>query len=127
MYSHVCLVEDSDIAVLIAEELFTSVNVAKKVTVFQDAESIWAFFKEMLPSDWPDILFIDINLPGISGLELLKNLQTNNVLGDAYKPSIYVLSTSEFERDKKEVEKIDAVKGFIVKPLREEHLHKLLS
>lgn len=70
----------------------------------------------------PDLIFLDLNMPKMNGLEFLKELKSNTSL--QYIPVI-ILSTSNNHQDLKEAYKI-GVAGYIVKPLKyEEYTHKI--
>ncbi len=64
----------------------------------------------------PDIIFLDLNMPKMNGLEFLKILKSNPKL--QYTP-VVILSTSNNHNDLKESYGIGAA-GYIVKPLKYE-------
>ncbi|WP_103071568.1 response regulator [Aquimarina sediminis] len=70
----------------------------------------------------PDLIFLDLNMPKMNGLEFLSALKSNQEL--RYIPVI-ILSTSNNHKDLKEAYKIGAA-GYIVKPLKyEDYTHKI--
>ncbi|WP_025741586.1 response regulator [Aquimarina pacifica] len=70
----------------------------------------------------PDLIFLDLNMPKMNGLEFLRELKSNADL--RYIPVI-ILSTSNNHQDLKEAYKIGAA-GYIVKPLKyEDYMHKI--
>lgn len=75
---------------------------------------------------WPDILLIDINIPLISGFELLDQLRD----GPLEKPAIsevYVNSASSRLEDRRRAEQHPLVDGFFEKPIRAEHLISIID
>ncbi len=70
----------------------------------------------------PDLIFLDLNMPKMNGLEFLKNLKSNPAL--RYTP-VVILSTSSNHNDLKETYEV-GIAGYIVKPLKyEDYAHKI--
>lgn len=70
----------------------------------------------------PDLIFMDLNMPKMNGLECLKILKSNPDL--KYTP-VVILSTSNNHNDLKKSYEI-GIAGYIVKPLKyEEYAHKI--
>ena len=66
--------------------------------------------------DLPDIVFLDLNMPRMSGIEFLKILKADETL--RYLPTI-ILTTSENRADLLECFSI-GIAGYIIKPLKYE-------
>lgn len=75
---------------------------------------------------FPDIIFLDIHMPGIGGLDFadLYNRRYANQYPDT---RLVILSSSRLYRDKIKALEIPAVKECIQKPLTEEILNNLLQ
>jgi len=70
----------------------------------------------------PDIIFLDLNMPKMNGLEFLKIIKSDPSL--KYTP-IVILSTSNNHKDLKDSYEI-GIAGYIVKPLKyEEYAYKI--
>ncbi|SHJ42268.1 response regulator [Aquimarina spongiae] len=70
----------------------------------------------------PDIIFLDLNMPKMNGLEFLKILKSDTSLN--YTP-VVILSTSNNHNDLKDSYET-GVAGYIVKPLKyEDYAHKI--
>ncbi len=68
---------------------------------------------KLITNTKPDLLFLDINMPDITGLNLLKKLKTDPKLSGT---ACYILSSSDNSSDLKEAYKVGAT-GYIQKPI----------
>lgn len=72
----------------------------------------------------PDLIFLDLNMPKMNGLEFLKILKTDNAL---HHIPVVILSTSNNHQDLKKCYEI-GIAGYVVKPLRfEDYTNKINS
>lgn len=76
-------------------------------------------------SRFPDIIFLDINMPGIGGLDFA-DLYSRRYAALYPNTKLVILSSSISRKDKAKSMKIPAVKEFVQKPLSEEKLQQLL-
>lgn len=69
----------------------------------------------------PEIIFLDINMPGMDGHDFLKKY---TALSE--NPGVVVmLSTSKEDRDRLPIEQFDCVRMHLVKPMKQEYLEML--
>lgn len=73
----------------------------------------------------PDIIFVDIHMPGMSGLEFVEQFEKKFKVRFP-ETQIYVLSSSVRELDSKAALDFKSVHGYITKPLTEEKLEEIL-
>jgi two-component system LytT family response regulator len=66
----------------------------------------------------PDLMFLDIQMPGMDGFDVIENLQ-----GDAMPMVIFVTAYNEFAVDAFEVNAVD----YVLKPVDEERLHAAIQ
>ena len=100
----------------IVEEL----NISKKNIFFQKAENALqhlSTLNEIEKPIWPDVIFLDINMPKIDGWAFIEKYQQMTL--QKVSP-IIMLSTSLSPRDKEKVNASPLVYGFWEKPLEEE-------
>jgi len=79
---------------------------------------------EYINSLEPAILFLDINMPTLTGWEFLEQFETccPEIKSRLH---IYIVSSSVDQRDKEKAEAHKHVKGFILKPLEEETIRSV--
>jgi len=118
----VIFVDDDKDDIELFQEAFSSVKVQSKVSFFMDGTEAMDYFNSS-ESEIPHILFLDLNMPKIGGVEVLTKLRQM----DRYKKlpiAIYSTSSSEYD--------IETTLGlganiYIVKPNNFEKLKKALS
>ncbi len=79
------------------------------LTIFQDGAEGVAWAKENLP----DILLLDVNMPGLSGMEVVKKLSANS---ETRRIPILVISATDYNKGTESLFRREKnVKGFLTK------------
>lgn len=86
------------------------------ITTFTKPEEGLAYIENVKS---PTILFLDINMPTLTGWEFLERYEKFSEKVKMFV-SIYILSSSLYQRDKDRANQNKHVKGFISKPLESE-------
>lgn len=106
----------------IEDDMIESMKMQRAISKFQythtlieakNGEEALTILKE---GDLPDIIFLDLNMPRMSGIEFLSVIKADDRL--KYLPTI-ILTTSENRVDLLECFKI-GIAGYIIKPLKYE-------
>ncbi|WP_027064896.1 response regulator [Maribacter sp. Hel_I_7] len=124
----VCIIDDDDVfqyTILHTLEAQPSVG---KITPFTDGAEAMTFIKANMdnPKELPDVIFLDINMPVMDGYRFMgEYLKTISLIKK--KITIYVLSSSVDLVDFEKTKKISEVSDYIIKPIRENQLTKILS
>ncbi len=96
---NILLVEDNPVDVLVFQEIAEERNLECNLTVVRDgAEAIHFVRREGRHSnaEAPDLMILDLNLPRLSGLEVLKTLKADE---DLKRIPVLVFSGSQAEED----------------------------
>jgi len=126
--NHIVLVDDNETTSFLNNRLLGRLGVAEQVSTFSRAdeafEQIWGEHgTDAAPK--PDLVFVDLKMPGVSGFEFLqlysalpKPVQEQTVMA--------VLTTSMHSADTARVAEYPNVE-YLTKPLTEEKMQKLLE
>lgn len=112
----VLLVEDSDNDIELTKLAFEHNEFAVDVHVTRDGEQCMAFLErqsDYANSPQPDLILLDLHMPKMSGLEVLKAINTDPQLRHI---PVIVLTTSNSESDVLEAYR-RCCSGYVIKPL----------
>ena len=73
---------------------------------------------------WPDIIFVDLNMPGMDGIECIEQLAR---LAPPAQVRIFLLTSSDAEQDRQRASRLSIIDDYIIKPLTNEIVSRLLS
>ncbi len=111
----VLLVEDNPDDVVLTLRAFKKNQIDAQVDVASDGEEALRVLQQRIEANQklPALVLLDLQLPKISGLEVLKHIRENSDLKDLV---VVVLTTSNLERDMSTAYKLGA-NDYIRKPL----------
>jgi CheY-like chemotaxis protein len=111
---NILLIEDNEGDIFLTKEAFEESKLVNKITVIKDGKEAITFFEELdEPAKFPDLVLLDVNLPKVSGQEVLMYIKTN----DKYKSiPVIMLTTSSSEKDILQSYK-NHVNCYITKPI----------
>jgi CheY-like chemotaxis protein len=122
------MIDDSPIDHIIMQKMFDKFHLFPDASHSLDARlSMDLFERCYLTTDLvPDVIFLDLNMPGFSGWDFLESLE--HLYKRIRKPvDIYILSSSIDPKDKLLVSKYPFVKACICKPAKMETLLNIYS
>ena len=123
--ARILLVEDNPGDILLTRHALKQAKITNSLTIAVTGEESLSMlnregqFREI---ELPDIILLDLNLPGISGHEVLKAVKSNVNLSHI---PVIILSSSNAESDIKKTNK-SQVDGYLVKPLNVDSFSKVL-
>ena len=120
-YKCVMLVDDNPLDNLINSQLIGSAGFALKINKHENAKDTLEFLRNASDDELPELIFLDIIMPGMDGFQFLDEFEklNENVLK---KCKIILLSTSDSFKDLNRANKNRLVKKFLNKPLTLEML-----
>ncbi|WP_300439032.1 response regulator [Christiangramia sp.] len=121
MNTLILLIDDDKITNIVNRKIIRKKKADVIIKDFQTANHALEFLMHKKPEDFNVIIFLDINMPEISGWEFISLLEKNI----KYKYVLYLLTSSIDENDKLRSEKLASVRSFISKPLTIQKLDKL--
>ncbi len=121
------IVDDDKIYRYTTETYIQLLNLAATVKTFSDGEEAIDAIKENLdkPDQLPDIILLDVNMPIMDGWDFIEEFVTLENISK--KISLYMVSSSIDERDQERAKGITEITDYIIKPITEEQLVKLIQ
>ena len=117
------LIDDDEVDLLLHKRVIKRSGLFEVVRSFQYAEDALEFLREA-DREEIDVIFLDVNMPRMSGLEFLARFAVE--LGaNSDKIVIVMLTTSLNCRDREEAENYGMVKAFFNKPLTLDQLQSV--
>ena len=129
--SCVLLVDDDPTTNFLNQNLLRRLDVAAQVLVAldgTDALTQLARHCDDPPApDCPVLIMLDVNMPGLNGIQFLEAYRHLPLATSAVPPVIVMLSTSLHPRDVARVEALQMVAEFVAKPLTAGKMRDLLQ
>ncbi len=131
LFNRVLILDDDPASLYLARLMMEETGLAEAIATFYTAREGLEFIRthcldeHAAREDCPDLILLDINMPGMDGFEFLDALE---MMGKKHmiRKVVVVLTSSSYPRDQ---EKMHAygVRGFINKPVTEEKIMELVS
>ncbi len=126
-YKQVMLLDDNELDNFINEKIIEAGNFAEKVYVNSCGKSAMEFLSNLATSSpasdtiYPEVIFIDINMPMMDGFQFIDNLK--KIPGNKIKEcKLVILSSSIYPEDKTTATNLSKNITFLNKPLTEQML-----
>lgn len=109
----ILLVEDDEVDVMNVKRAFDKARIQNPLHVAKDGVEALELLKDDGFSKERLLLLLDINMPRMNGIELLREIRKNDKL---HSLPVVVLTTSDDERDKFDAYDLN-VAGYLLKPV----------
>lgn len=124
MKRNLILVDDDPIFHFGMQHLVKGLTIQVDLKIFSSGAELLEFFSTASPEEIPDVILLDLNMPKMSGWEVLDHLKDMNF---GKKVAIYVCSSSINPVDIRKANEISIVSEYVTKPINLEELDELLE
>jgi CheY-like chemotaxis protein len=128
-FNCVLLIDDDSTSLFLSELMIKRNRFSSHIHTISDCNEAISFLQEHCIDDiihqmeaCPDLIFLDINMPGMDGFDFLKAVRSNEKYNES-KFKVFMLTSSDNKYDIEKANKL-GVDGYINKPLT---ASKLLS
>ncbi len=112
MTKNIMCVEDNLDYTFFLNKAFQSIDQEFSVTTFESGIKALKSIKELKSNRKPNLIFLDLNLPDLSGLEILKNIKQSKSFSNI---PVVILSSSNLSEEINRAYKLGA-NSYITKP-----------
>lgn len=119
---HILLIEDSEGDIILTQKALQSGKLHIKLDIVRDGEQAIEYLQAHQETP-PDLVLLDLNLPRVSGHEVLKFIKTTNIHKSI---PVIVLTTSESEKDITKTYN-NYANGYIVKPINVQQFFEVVN
>jgi CheY-like chemotaxis protein len=109
----ILLVEDDEVDRMLLQRALAALKITNRLDVANDGEEAIEFLRNCADDERPFIVFIDLNMPKMNGLEFLRVLKQDESLRMV---PVVVLTTSKEQKDIRESFML-GVTGYMAKPV----------
>lgn len=106
------IAEDSDADILLIQEALDTYKIQAQLQISHDGVTALSDLKRISEHDLPDIIILDLNLPGINGLQLLRYIRSSSLFD---RIPVVVFTSSRSILDRTEAQRLGATL-YLTKP-----------
>ena len=126
MLSHLLIIDDSESDLLYGRVVVERAGIAQRVSTQESAKEALAFLQQPDGHD-VDMIFLDINMPGMDGFQFLEAYEALNTAGLVKALVIVMLTSSPDLPDRERAFSFKSVRDYLVKPVSVEETRRLVQ
>ena len=119
----ILIIDDDAIFCFILEKQLPK-DIIPSTKIFYKAKEALSFIVEENPGDTKFLIFLDLNMPGMNGLEFLDNVKA---IEQTYDLKVVIVTSSINPVDEIKASSYSEVIYFLEKPIAEQDLQKILN
>lgn len=108
----IVLVDDDPIVILLQKKLMQKAGILHQIISFNNGEDALAFLTDK-ENENKYLMFLDINMPGLSGWEVLDELEKKDI---DFELEVIIITSSIEDADRLKAKTYDRIVDFWVKP-----------
>ena len=115
------LIDDDHVFNFLHSKHIEKLKIEHEITCFESPKKAFWYLNNLSIDSLPDIVFLDINMPELTGFELLKKIE-NERKEIIEKLNVFIITSSLNPVDYEESKKYASIKGYYNKPIDSEKL-----
>ncbi|MBI3509970.1 MAG: response regulator [Bacteroidetes bacterium] len=117
----ILLVEDNFMTNTYNEKILEDICIANHIITAEDGNDALDYLERCKKNNtYPEIMIIDLNLPDMSGWEILDHFSALH-FEKGKSPAIIILTVSHREEDERRAFSVPGVIGYLTKPMTKQH------
>ena len=117
----ILLIDDDAVTNFLHKRFLTELKVASKIYICENGQKALDFLQDCAHRQtWPDLIFVDINMPVMNGIEFLEEYKARNY-HELFPSVVKVLTTSVNSKDIKKIAQL-GIAPCLEKPMIKEHI-----
>lgn len=128
----VLLIDDDNICNYLNQQILEGMQVFRSIVCLTDYEEVLAYLQKAFastaeaPELRPDLIFLDLNMPGLDGFQVLQQLNAMSGSKDLSKKRVVILSSSMLRMDQDRAIKY-GIFDYLVKPLTKTKVKRVIE
>jgi len=121
----ILMIDNDDVFEFIFRETLRLAHIDCDIEYKTTANDALKYLEKSKSKDFPDMIFIDLNMPGKNGFEFLDDFAKKKLNSRGEKPFVAMISSSINEKDIKKAVSYPFVSDFLIKTIEMDYIKYL--